>query len=113
MENTDARKLSTEAQQQIRNQAIRLKRSGRTYREISEITGVHFTTICQWYKADEQGGAKAIRIKKRGRPKGSCRTLTPEQEKELQKAMRDRCPDQLKLPFNLWTRIAVQQFEVI
>jgi len=24
--------------------------------------------------------------------------------------MHDRCPDQLKLPFNLWTRIAVQQF---
>ncbi len=106
----DTRKLSTEAQQQIRNQAVRLKRSGRTYKEISEITGVHYTTIYQWYKTYEKGGARAIRIKKRGRPTGSCRTLSPEQEKELKKAVRDRGPDQLKLPFNLWTRVAVQQF---
>lgn len=110
MKKIDARKLPTEAQQQIRNQAIRLKKAGRTYKEIAEITSVQPTTICMWYKAYEQGGAKAIRIKKRGRPKGSCRTLSPEQEKELQKAMRDKCPDQLKLPFNLWTRIAVQQY---
>jgi transposase len=109
MGKTDARKLSTEAQQQLRYQVIRLKKGGRTYSEIAEITGIHFTTACKWYKAYLRGGAKTIRIKKRGRPKGSCRTLTPEQEKELQRSMRDRCPDQLKLPFALWTRIAVQQ----
>ena len=33
MEEIDARKLSTEAQQQISNQAIRLKKSGRTYKD--------------------------------------------------------------------------------
>ena len=109
MEKIDARKLSTEAQQQIRNQAIRLKKAGRTYKEISEITGIHSTTACKWYKSYLDGGKKAIQIKKRGRPKGSCRTLTPEQEKQLQKAMRDQCPDQLKLPCALWTRFAVQQ----
>jgi len=109
MEKIDARKLNTEAQQQLRNQAIRLKKSGRTYKEIAEITGVHGTTACKWYKAYLRGGKTAVTIKKRGRPKGSCRTLTPEQEQELQKAIRDKCPDQLKLAFALWTRIAVQQ----
>ena len=109
MENIDARKLSTEAQQQIRNQAIRLKKSGRTYSEISEIIGVHQSGIGRWYRAYKRGGAKGVRIKKRGRPKGTCRTLSPQQEKELQKAIYDKCPDQLKLPFALWTRIAVQQ----
>lgn len=109
MKKIDARKLPTEVQQQVRNQAIRLRKSGRTYREIAEITGVQPTTICMWYKKYERGGAVAVRIKKRGRPKGSCRTLTPEQEKVLKKSMHDKCPDQLKLPFCLWTRIAVQQ----
>ena len=109
MEKVDARKLSTEAQQQIRNQAIRLKKAGKTYEEIAEITGVHSTTVCKWYKAYLRGGKAAITIKKRGRPKGSCRTLTPEQEKELQKAIRDKYPNQLKLAFALWTRVAVQQ----
>ena len=86
-----------------------LKKAGRTYKEIAEITGVHGTTACKWYKAYLRGGKPAVTIKKRGRPKGSCRTLTQEQEKELQKAIRDKFPDQLKLAFALWTRIAVQQ----
>lgn len=109
MKKIDARKLPTEAQQQIRNQAIRLKKAGRTYKEIAEITGVQPTTVCQWYKAYERDGTKAIKIKKRGRPQGSCRTLSTDQEKELQKTIRDKCPDQLKFPFALWTRRAVKQ----
>ena len=109
MEKIDARKLSTEAQQQIRDQAIRLKKSGRTYNEISEITGVHASAIGKWYRAYQREGPKAILIKKRGRPTGSCRTLSPEQEKMIQKAIYDKCPDQMKLPFALWTRVAVQQ----
>ena len=109
MEKIDARKLSTEAQQQLRNQAIRLKKAGKTYDEIAEVTGVHPTTACKWYKAYHRGGKTAVTIKKRGRPKGSCRTLTAEQEKELQKAIKDKFPNQLKLAFALWTRVAVQQ----
>ena len=109
MEKIDARKLSTEAQQQIRDQVIRLKKSGRTYKEISEITGVHTSGIGRCCRAYKREGPKAIRIKKRGRPTGSCRTLTLEQEKILQKTIYDKCPDQFKLPFALWTRIAVQQ----
>ncbi|MGD9878238.1 helix-turn-helix domain-containing protein, partial [Desulfococcus sp.] len=62
MEKIDARKLAPEVQQQLRNQAIRLRKSGRTYKEISEIIGVHFTTICGWCKRYEREGAKAIQI---------------------------------------------------
>jgi transposase len=109
MEKTDTRKLKPEVQQALRNQAIRLRKSGMAYKEIGTIVGVHPTNVCKWWKAYEQGGQKAIRQKKRGRRKGHCRTLTEEQERELQRAIKDRCPDQLKLPFALWTRIAVQQ----
>ena len=45
----------------------------------------------------------------RGRKMGMIRTLSPEQEKELRNAIKDKCPDQLKLQFALWTRGAVQQ----
>jgi len=109
MEKIDARKLSTDAQQQLRYQAIRLRKQGRKYKKIAEIIGVQLTTVCQWWKSYERGGKKAIRIQKRGRPTGNCRTLKPEQEKVVQRSIRDKCPDQLKLPFALWTRIAVQQ----
>ena len=110
MEKIDARKLSTETQQQLRNQAIHLREKGRTYKEIAEIIGVDSTTPCKWYKAYLREGKSAIKIKKRGRPKGEGRTLTPAQEKELQKAIRDKCPDQLKIRFALWTRKAVKQY---
>ena len=109
MEKIDARKLSTDAQQEIRYQVIRLKKKGHKRFEISEITGIHPSTISAWWKSYKNGGKKVLKIKKRGRPSGTCRTLTPDQEKELQKTMYDKCPDQMKLPFALWTRIAVQQ----
>jgi len=71
MENRDARKLSTEAQQEVREMAIRLKKSGKTYKQIAEIVHVQPTTICTWYKWYQDGGLKALQIKKRGRPTGS------------------------------------------
>jgi len=109
MEKIDARKLTTKEQQLIRKQAIRLRDTGRRYKEIAEILGVHSTTICTWYKAYERGGLKAIIIKKRGRPVESCRTLSPEQEREIKSAIYDKCPDQYKLSFALWTRVAVKE----
>ena len=48
-------------------------------------------------------------IQKCGHPTGSYRTLNPEQEKIVQRSIRDKCPDQLKLPFALWIFLAVQQ----
>lgn len=114
MENFDARKLNTDAQQEIRYQVIRLKKKGYKRSEISEITGVHAGTISKWCTLYKTGGMKALEIKKRGRPEGTCRTLSGDQEKKIQKDLIDKCPDQMKLPFALWTRIAVQQhiFEI-
>ena len=109
MEKIDARKLTTEAQQQIRNQSIRLRKSGKIYKEIAEITGVHQNTIARWCKDYQRKGAKAIEIKKRGRREGICRTLSLEQEMTIQKTIYDKCPDQLKFSFALWTRKAVKQ----
>ena len=109
MKKIDARKLSTDAQQQIRYQVIRLRKQGRKHSEISAITGVSRSICSTWWTLYKKEGKKALKIKQRGRPKGSGRTLTTEQEKELQKAICDKCPDQMKLPFALWTRVAVQQ----
>jgi transposase len=109
MEKIDTRKLKPEVLQQLRHQAIRLRKKGLTYKAISEVIDVHYSTICGWWKAYEKAGAKGIRLKSRGRKHGTKRTLKPEQEKELQKIIEDKEPDQLKLPFALWTRRAVQQ----
>jgi len=109
MKKIDARKLSTAAQQEIRYQVIRLKKQGRKRLEISNITCIHPSTISAWWKLYKNGGREALKIKKRGPEVVSNRTLTPDQEREIQKAIYDKCPDQMKLPVALWTRVAIQQ----
>jgi transposase len=53
-------------------------------------------------------GIKALKPKARGRRHGEKRKLTAEQEAAVQKLLVDKTPDQLKLPFALWTRDAVR-----
>jgi transposase len=55
----------------------------------------------------KQAGLRGIESGQRGRPAGSCRTLTAEQEKQIQRLISDKRPEQLKLDFALWTRAAV------
>jgi transposase len=109
MKKIDTRTLKPEVQEQIRYQAVRLRKAGKTYRQIGEMLGVSYSSACEWYKAYEREGIKGIKAKKRGRKVGSCRTLNVDEEKQIQKTIQDKFPDQLKLPFALWTRIAVQQ----
>jgi len=105
----DARKLTAEAQEQLRWQAIRLHKRGDTYKAIGEIVGVHPNTVWMWWKRYETEGSKGLKVKKRGRRDGAKRTLNPSQELEIQKLITENTPDQLKLTFALWTRQAVQE----
>jgi len=109
MERTDARKLSKEVQQELRNQIIRLRKQGRANREIAQMVGVsepHASGVWHKYK---KGGKTAIQVKLRGRRNGEKKTLSDKQEREIQRLVIDRMPDQLKLPFALWTREAIRQ----
>ncbi len=52
---------------------------------------------------------QSVKEKARGRKQGEKRSLTPQQEKEIQRIIIDKCPDQLKIAVCLWTRAAIQQ----
>lgn len=108
MKNTDARSLPREVQQHNRNQAIRLFSKGRSRAEIAEVIGVHYVVVCRWIRVWESGGKKAIELRKRGRSSGEKRLLTDDQEMVLKRLLIDKNPRQLKLPFALWTRKAIQ-----
>ncbi len=109
MERDDARKLTEATQEQLRKQAIRLKKGGKIFTVIADIVGVHRNTVSGWWKKYELEGAGGLKSRKRGRKEGEKRTLSMEQEREIQKLIRDKTPDQLKLTFALWTRHAVQE----
>jgi transposase len=47
--NTDARKLSPEQQELLRQKAIRLREKGKTFRHIGQLLDVHPDTVGRWY----------------------------------------------------------------
>ena len=109
MEKIDARTLKPDVQEQLRKQAIQLRQKGPSVQQIAAILEVNPRTVYRWCQLYQRGGAKSIRPRKRGRPPGACRKLSAEQEKQIQRVIRDKQPDPMKLPFALWSRIAVQQ----
>ena len=108
MKKHDSRKLPKEVLQHNRNQAIRLFQEGTKRKEIADIVGVHYTVVCKWIRAWNEGGEAAIKLKKRGRGSVEQRMLTEAQEAALKKLLIEKNPEQLKLPFALWNRKAIQ-----
>lgn len=103
---TDTRCLSPQAQEELRkrvvhavlDQGMRKSAAARTFQ-------VSRSSIDAWLRARNRGGEAALRSAKRGRKPGI--QLTPGQARVIKRRVMDRCPDQLKLPFALWTREAV------
>ena len=109
MDTEDARKLPPAAQEEKRKLAIRLWKRGVQIKQVAETVGVSAQAVSGWIKRYKAGGFSALKSKRRGPPTGQTRRLTQEQEKHLQKLIRDRAPDQLKLDYALWTRKAVME----
>jgi transposase len=103
----DARSLPSVAQEDIRRRAIKAVLDGTKQVKVAEFFGVTRHAVGKWVKAYRQGGDKALKAKRKGRPKGG--SLHPWQAAQIAKAVIDHHPEQLKLPFYLWTREAVAQ----
>lgn len=73
--------------------------------EAARVFGVTRQAVGRWLGAWREDGAKALRAGHRGRPRGG--QLTPEQVSWARRQVITRTPDQLRLPFFLWTREAV------
>lgn len=105
----DARKLSRDAQYELRCCCIRMLRSGKKQSEVVVVLEVSRVSVGRWWRIYQREGMRGLQLKKRGRSHGEKRRLTHEQEKSIQRMLIDKTPDQLKLPFALWTRKAVQE----
>ena len=92
-----------------RRQAVQCRLKGLGLKETAELCGMSRNTVNQAWQRYKAGGWKAIHVWKTGHPPGLRRTLTSEQEKETQRLIRDRTPDQLKMPYALWNRQAVRE----
>jgi transposase len=107
MKKRDARKLETQSQYELRRTAIKLLKSGKSQEKVAEILEVGTTAVWRWNKLYQTQGLAGLKLKQRGRQQGQKRTLSPKQEKEIQRMICDKHPEQLKLNFALWNRQAV------
>jgi transposase len=108
MRHVDMRKLPAAAQEERRRQVIGLRQRGMTYKAIAAQVGLSRTGvlgICHRFAAE---GAKGLVSKPRGRRPDEQRLLDADQEAEVQGLIRRHTPDELGLPFALWSRAAVR-----
>lgn len=104
----DARHLSPEAQEDLRRRVVHaVVDEGMKQVEAARVFGVGRSSIHNWLRAYEADGDAALKAKKRG-PKRSSR-LKGHQAATVVRLIEQRDPEQLQLPFALWTREAVGQ----
>ena len=105
MKDKDARFLPPVVQQELRQQAIKLYLNKTSQINIVKILGVSRQSVWNWVKAYKKLGDKGLKINKRGRPQGI--QLQPWQSAQIVKMIKNYCPDELSMPFFLWTRESV------
>lgn len=105
-ERNDARKLELSALQLLRRQVVQAVRAGMTQTEAAHTFGASLRAVSKWMQLDRDGGLRALTLKRRGRRPGAGR-LNARQAARIRTLIVGRMPDQLKLPFYLWTRAAV------
>jgi len=105
MDTKDVRSLPAVAQEDIRRKAVRLHLKGKKQQEVAGIFGVTRRAVNGWVRKYRQGGWRALKAHKKGRPRGG--RLQSWQCAQVAKTVTDRTPEQLKMPFYLWTREAV------
>jgi transposase len=105
----DFRKLPPATQAELRRVAVKLVLAGKSRTEVAAAIGVNRRFVGAWVRAFGQSGAAALAGGRRGRRPGEQKALTPRQETLIRRLITERCPDQLGLPFALWTRAAVGQ----
>jgi transposase len=107
MKNFDARLLPPVAQRELRHIAVKLFLEGKNPTDISKHLGVSRQAVYNWIKKHSSSGIQGLNIRKRGRPKGT--QLQSWQSAQIVNLIKNSCPDELSMPFFLWTRESVGQ----
>lgn len=104
----DARELSDEALQVIRQRALRGLELGYTQVDLADLLGVRNETISRWWTAYCADGLDCLPGERTGRPQGSRRLLSDSQADRIKGLIDDNSPAKLGLTHALWTRRAVR-----
>jgi len=103
----DARSLSAEGQEDLRRRVVEAVQKGLSQTDAARLFGLARGTVSRWMGLVERVGRRALKARRRGRPPVS--RLQPHQAATTVRHILSGCPDQLSMPFALWTREAVQE----
>jgi len=110
MEGRDFRGIGRAAQEELRRRALLLiERQGLTQAQAAEMVGVQWQTVNAWLKRYRARGEAGVLDGRRVSPRRGKGLLTAEEAGRVRRWIADRTPDQLKLPFALWTSRAVRE----
>lgn len=109
MKKPDMRSLSSEAREERRRQVIGLRQRGWTYDQIATQMNLSRAGVFNICRRHEREGASDLYGNCSGRSAGRRRMLTEQQELEIRVLISDLMPDQIQMPFALWSRRAVRE----
>jgi transposase len=105
----DARRLSPQAQEDLRRRAVAAVKAGHTQVAVSTVLGVSPQAVSRWVNAFDRKGNRALQTGRRGRRPGEQQALDPRQQARIRRAILHKIPDQVALPGMVWTRPQVRQ----
>lgn len=100
MERRDARALDRGTLEEMRRLAVTRAQAGETQQVIADSLQVHRCTVAKWVSRHRTHGAAGLARRK---APGRAPTLTTAQQQRLRGWIVGRTPQQLRLPFALWT----------
>ena len=109
IEIADTRALADEVLEALRVRALAAHEAGYSETTIAAILGVRQETVSRWWTAYQRAGIDGLPQQRTGRPVGSGRRLSAEQEQDLRQQILSHRPDELGIPAALWTRKAVRE----
>src|SRR6202162_3225796 len=107
MRKQDARSLPGKAQEDLRRRVVEAVQKGLAQTEAARVFGVARGTISRWMGLVERVGRRGLQACQRSTP--PVWRLALRQAASAVRHMLSGCPEQLRLPFALWTREAVQE----
>lgn len=109
MQQKDFRGIGRAAQEALRARAVFLVYTVRQSQgEAARAVGVSRQTVNQWMKRHTKAGEAGLLDGRRVSARKGQGKLTAAEAARVQRWIRDKCPDQLKMPYVLWTAPVVR-----
>ena len=110
MQARDFRSIGRAAQEELRRRALVLiERQGLSQGQAAQLVGVHRQTVNTWVKRHREQGGDGLLDGRRVSPRRGKGALSAEEARQVRAWIVEQPPDQLGLPFALWTSRAVRE----